>query len=62
MIDVTDIPGVGISDEVMVLGSQEGDQGKDCITADEVASRIGTIAWEVLTSISRRVPRFYREQ
>ena len=21
----------------------------------------GTIAWEVLTSISRRVPRFYRE-
>ncbi len=62
MIDVTDIPGVGITDEVMVLGAQEGPQGRDNITADEVASRIGTIAWEVLTSISRRVPRFYREQ
>ena len=28
---------------------------------DEVAGHTGTIAWEVLTSISRRVPRFYRE-
>jgi alanine racemase len=61
MIDVTDIPGVSLRDEVVVLGSQEGELGRDAITADEVASRIGTIPWEVLTSISRRVPRFYRE-
>jgi alanine racemase len=61
MIDVTDIPGVSLRDEVVVLGTQEGELGRESITADEVASRIGTIPWEVLTSISRRVPRFYRE-
>jgi alanine racemase len=61
MIDVTDIPGTSLRDEVVVLGAQEGVLGKDAITADEVAAHAGTIAWEVLTSISRRVPRFYRE-
>jgi alanine racemase len=57
MIDVTGIPDAAIRDEVVVLGTQE----KASISADEVASQAGTIAWEVLTSISRRVPRFYRE-
>ena len=61
MVDVTDAPGVTGRDEAVVLGAQEGPLGKDVITADEVASHAGTIAWEVLTSISRRVPRFYRE-
>jgi alanine racemase len=61
MIDVTDIPGTVCGDEVVVLGAQEGVLGKDAITADEVAAHGGTIAWEVMTSISRRVPRFYRE-
>ncbi|MDB5215099.1 MAG: Alanine racemase [Myxococcaceae bacterium] len=61
MIDVTDIPGSCLGDEVVVLGAQEGVHGKDAITADEIAAHGGTIAWEVLTSISRRVPRFYRE-
>jgi alanine racemase len=61
MIDVTDVPGASVRDEVVVFGPQDGPLGKDCITADEVADHSGTIAWEVLTSISRRVPRFYRE-
>jgi alanine racemase len=61
MIDVTDVPGASLRDEVVVLGAQEGPLGKDAIGADEVAAHSGTIAWEVLTSISRRVPRFYRE-
>ncbi len=61
MIDITDIPGAALGDEVVVLGSQEGVLGKDAITADEMAAHAGTIAWEVMTSISRRVPRFYRE-
>jgi len=61
MIDVTDIPGVGVRDEVVLLGSQEGPLGKGAIGADEVAAHADTIAWEVLTSVSRRVPRFYRE-
>jgi alanine racemase len=61
MIDVTDLPGVELRDEVVVLGAQEGPLGKGVIGAAEVAEQAGTIPWEVLTSISRRVPRFYRE-
>jgi alanine racemase len=61
MIDVTDLPGVSVRDEAVVLGGQEGPLGKDAITVDEVARRAGTIPWEIMTSISRRVPRFYRE-
>lgn len=57
MIDVTDVPGIVLRDEVVVLGTQE----KQSIGADEVAAQSGTIPWEVFTSISRRVPRFYRE-
>jgi alanine racemase len=61
MIDVTDLPGVSLRDEAVILGGQEGALGKDAISADEVAGHMGTIPWEVLTQISRRVPRFYRE-
>ncbi|MFO0758522.1 MAG: alanine racemase, partial [Byssovorax sp.] len=61
MLDVTDIPGVRLGDEVVFLGAQEGPLGKDAISAAEIAEATGTISWEVLTSISRRVPRFYRE-
>ncbi|MGO8997440.1 MAG: alanine racemase [Polyangiaceae bacterium] len=61
MLDVTDLPGVGVRDEVVALGSQDGPLGRDAIAPEEVAAHAGTIAWEVLTSISRRVPRFYRE-
>ena len=61
MLDVTDLPGVAIRDEAVILGAQDGPLGRDFIGADEVAAHAETIAWEVLTSISRRVPRFYRE-
>ncbi|MBW2457710.1 MAG: alanine racemase [Deltaproteobacteria bacterium] len=60
MVDVTDIPGVCVRDEVVVLGEQHGRQGSDHISADDLASQSGTVAWECLTSVSRRVPRFYR--
>ncbi len=60
-IDVTDIPMVRLGDEAVILGRQDGPLGADTITAEEIAEHVGTIAWEVLTHISRRVPRFYRE-
>ena len=60
-VDVTDVTGADVGDEVVFLGSQEGPLGHDAISAEEIAAQTGTIAWEVLTSISRRVPRFYRE-
>lgn len=60
-IDVTGVSGARLGDEVVVLGNQEGPLGSDAITAEEVAGWVGTIPWEIITSISRRVPRFYRE-
>lgn len=60
MIDVTDIcsggaGGVQPGDVAVLIGAQ----GKDCITADEVANRLGTINYEVLTQISARLPRVF---
>jgi alanine racemase len=61
-VDVSDVPGAAIEDEVVVLGSQRGPLGEATVSAQEIAALSGTIAWEVLTAISRRVPRFYRER
>jgi alanine racemase len=61
MIDVTELEGARIGDEVVVLGNQKGPLGQDAIGAEEIARELGTIPWEVLTDVSRRVPRFYRE-
>jgi len=60
MIDVTDIEGAAMNDEVVVLGGQRGRLGEDFIGAGELATNMNTISWECLTGISRRVPRFYR--
>jgi alanine racemase len=60
MVDVTDLPAAAVRDEVVVLGEQRGRFGADAITVHEIASLTGTITWECLTSVSRRVPRFYR--
>lgn len=61
MLDVTDIEGVSLRDECVALGAQKGVLGEECISAQEVADQMGSIPWEVLTNVSRRVPRFYRE-
>jgi alanine racemase len=55
MIDVTDIPGVGIDSEVVLLGPQED----DAITAYELAEWAGTIPYEITCGVSKRVPRHY---
>jgi alanine racemase len=61
MLDVTDIEGVTIKDECVALGAQKGPLGEGTITAQDIAEQMGSVPWEVLTNISRRVPRFYRE-
>jgi alanine racemase len=60
-VDVTDVPGAALGDEVVFLGTQDGPLGSAQVTSEEIAKLLGTIPWEVVTSISRRVPRFYRE-
>jgi alanine racemase len=57
MADVTGIPNVSIGDEVILMGNQ----GREEITAEEIAEKIGSISYEVLCSIGKRVPRVYKE-
>lgn len=57
MADVTDVPGspVTVDDEFTMLGEQEGER----IDAAELARSRATISWEVVTAMSRRLPRVY---
>ena len=55
MLDVTEAGHVSEGDEVVVLGSQNG----QVITAIELSRRIGTIPYEVLTSLGSRSRREY---
>jgi alanine racemase len=54
-VDVTDIPGVGLADEFVLLGSQ----GDEAIPAVALAQRRNTIPWEVLAGMARRLTRVY---
>ena len=57
MLDVTRVEGVAVGDEVILLGSQ----GKERITAEEIAARIGTINYEVYCTIGKSNRRVYAE-
>ena len=51
MIDVTDVPEVAIGDEVEIFGNN--------MPVEAIAEKLGTIPYEVLTSVSPRVRRIY---
>ena len=55
MVDVTDIPGVQLDDDVVLVG---GD-GKQAITMEQIAAQADSFNYEFVCGISRRVPRFY---
>ena len=55
MIDVGHIPDVSLGDEVVVLGCQ----GTETLSADEIAAKLNTINYEVVSGIAARVPRVY---
>ena len=54
-VDVSSVSGVEPSDAATLLGPD----GEDEITLAEVAEGAGTIEYEVLTAIGRRLPRYY---
>jgi alanine racemase len=53
ILDVTAIPEAALGDEAVLLGEQSTER----ITAEDLATLCQTIPWEILTSISARVPR-----
>lgn len=57
MVDVSEVPNAAIGDEAVLIGRQ----GNQRITADEIADRAETISYEILLSISDRVPRVFEK-
>ena len=57
MIDVSEVPNVAVGDEVVLIGHQGG----AVISADAVAETLGTINYEVVSALTGRVPRVYKE-
>ena len=55
MLDVTDIDGVDIGDEVVLLGRQ----GNEMIHTDDMAAALDTINYEITCLVGKRVPRVY---
>ena len=55
LIDVTDVPGVKLDDEVTLLGND----GSSSISAEKLGQQAGTISYEITCGISNRVPRIY---
>lgn len=53
LADVTAVPDAREGDEVVLIGRQ----GDEAITATELAEKAGTIAWEILTGLGKRVRR-----
>ncbi|MDQ5977035.1 MAG: alanine racemase [Verrucomicrobiota bacterium] len=57
IVDITDVPGeVRCGDPVVLVGKQ----GSAEISIKEFSDWAGTIAWETLCSVTKRVPRHYR--
>ncbi len=57
-VDVSNLPGAEIGDEVVILGEQNGsEQNGQRITADDHARWAETISYEILCAIGARVPR-----
>ena len=58
IVDITDIQGdVEVGDEAVIFGEQKG----GFIPVEQPAGQMGTINYEVLCMVSRRVPRYYAE-
>jgi len=56
MADISHIPDVKLEDEVVLIGKQ----GKECITAEQMAELSHTINYEVTTRINERIPRIIK--
>ncbi|HTA18935.1 MAG TPA: alanine racemase, partial [Polyangia bacterium] len=59
MVDVTDLPGVKVGDLVTLIGD-DAEKGVS-IGVDELARWAGTVSYEILCGISKRVPRALKD-
>jgi alanine racemase len=57
MVDVTDVPGASVDDLVTLVGVD----GAEAISVDDLARWAGTVNYEILCGISKRVPRLLKD-
>jgi alanine racemase len=55
LVDVTNVPGVSLDDEVTLFGIA----GKEQIPVEDLAKTIGTLSYEITCRVGERVPRVY---
>jgi alanine racemase len=55
MVDLSDVPGAGVGDEVVLFGEQRGAS----LPVEEVAQGSETLPYEILCTIGKRVTRLY---
>lgn len=53
MVDATDVEGIKLEDEAVLLGTQK----KDTISAEELAHKVNTINYEIVARINPLIPR-----
>ena len=58
MVDVSGIPEAAVGDTATLFGY---DEDGTCIPVERIADALGTISYEVLCSVNKRIPRFYLE-
>ncbi|MEP6742232.1 MAG: alanine racemase [bacterium] len=58
LIDVTNVPGIELNDEVVLMGESAGLS----VTAEYLAKTAGTLSYEVTCGIGQRVPRIFVEE
>jgi alanine racemase len=58
-VDVTDVPGFGPADEVILLAEEPHATGDPAMHVHDLALRWGTISWEVLDAFALRLARVY---
>jgi alanine racemase len=56
MVDITDVPGAAVGDDVCLIGTD----GRSSITVSDLANWAGTISYEITCGLSKRVPRRYK--
>jgi alanine racemase len=57
MVDLTDVPGAAVGDEVILWGGA----GEAMISVNDIARLAQTISYEMLCTVGKRVPRVYRK-
>ncbi|MBQ6886714.1 MAG: alanine racemase [Lachnospiraceae bacterium] len=57
MVDVTDIPGTAVNDEVTLIGTD----GAETITMEEIGEVSGRFNYELACNLGKRVPRVYKK-